>query len=242
MIGLAAGWTLWRVVRVVIRVAVLLVAAAVVYLGVTAVQVWLTSRHDDPHVAQAIVVMGAAQYDGTPSPVLQARLDEAYRLWSEHLAPLVVVTGSKQSGDRYTEAASGAAYLQRCEDPAVPSSAIVTVGGDDSWQNLALAATSLRLDGVRDVLLVTDGFHEDRSLAIAHDVGLVASPVPAADSPIQGWSAVPYFAKETVGVAVGRIIGFSHLETLHQTSGEPDGPVGPLPPNPCPATTSGSLG
>lgn len=229
MVGVGAGLVLWRVVRLVLKILAVAAAVVVLYLGVTAVQVWLTSRHDDPRPAQAIVVMGAAQYDGTPSPVLLARLDEAYRLWDAHLAPLIVVTGSKEVGDQYTEAAAGAAYLRGCKAPPVPAAAIVMVGGSDSWENLRLAADQLHARGLDRVLIVTDGFHEARSLAIATDVGLQAWPVPATDSPITGWSVIPYFAKETVGVAVGRIIGFSHLETLHRTSDPANGAIGPLP-------------
>ena len=64
------------------------------------------------------------------------------------------------------------------------------------------------------VLIVTDGFHEDRSLAIASNVGLMAWPSPATNSPIKGWATFPYYAKETVGVALGRIIGYSRLHRL----------------------------
>ena len=65
------------------------------------------------------------------------------------------------------------------------------------------------------VLVTTDPFHEDRSMAIASSLGLTPSPTPTHTSPITGWSTVPYFAKETVGVGLGRIIGFDHLEWLH---------------------------
>ena len=181
------------------------------YLAVTAVQVWLTSRHNDPQAAQAIVVMGAAQYDGVPSPDLVARLTEAESLWQRHLAPTVVVTGSKQKGDQYTEAEASGAWL---EQHGVSSDAIVEVGGDDTWQSLADAAAALHSRGDTRVLIATDGFHEDRCLAIATELSLQAWPVPAAHSPITGWSTVPYFAKETVGVALGRIVGYSHLHLL----------------------------
>jgi uncharacterized SAM-binding protein YcdF (DUF218 family) len=96
----------------------------------------------------------------------------------------------------------------------VPASRVVEVGGNDSWANLTDAAAALRTRGLDHVLVVTDGFHEDRSLAIATDVGLLASPVPATTSPITGWSAVPYFAKETFGVAFGRIIGYQQLHSF----------------------------
>ncbi len=213
LLGLFAGI---RLLRFVLRIIVLVVMAAVVYVGVTAVQVWLTGRHYDPHPAQAIVVMGAAQYDGSPSPDLRARLDEALLLWRQHLAPLVAVTGSKQPGDQYTEAQAGATYL---ELHGVPAADVLEAGGRDSWSNLADAAPLLTARHATDVLLVTDPFHEDRSLAIATDVGLHASPTPTQTSPIRGWSVVPYYAKEAVGVALGRIIGFDHLTAIRRDLG-----------------------
>ena len=73
--------------------------------------------------------------------------------------------------------------------------------------------------GDRQVLVVTDRFHEDRSLAIASAVGLSAYPTPTTVSPIQGWSAVPYYLKEAVGVGLGRIIGFNHLSSVHSSLG-----------------------
>lgn len=206
----------WRLLW---RALVISVALFVVYLAVTAVQVWLTSRHSDPRPAQAIVVMGAAQYNGVPSPDLAARLSDADTLWSEHLAPLVVVTGYKEPGDHYTEAEASYTWLVA---HGVRGDDIVEVGGSDSWANLSEAASALHGRGLDRVLVVTDGFHEDRSLAIASDVGLVAWPVPAKSSPITGWSAVPYFAKETLGVAIGRVVGYSRLHDLG-TSG-----IGPV--------------
>jgi len=199
----AIRWVLQRIVIVGILVGG--------YLAVTAVQVWLTSRHDDARPVQSIVVMGAAQYDGVPSPDLVARLQDALNLWNRHLAGDIVVTGSKKPGDAYTEAQASEAWLAQ---HGVPPGDIIEVGGSDSWQNLSQAATALHQRGQVRVLVATDGFHEDRSLAIATQQGLQAWPVPAANSPITGWSTFPYFAKETVGVALGRIVGYSHLHKL----------------------------
>jgi len=181
------------------------------YLVVTGVQVWLTSRHHDARPAQAIVVMGAAQYDGVPSPDLVARLQDASDLWHRNLAALVVVTGSKKPGDKYTEAEASASWL---EQHGVPAADLLQVGGNDSWTNLSLAAATLHQRGITKVLVATDGFHEDRSLAIASNLGLQAWPAPTTDSPIKGWATIPYYLKETVGVAVGRIIGYSRLHAL----------------------------
>jgi uncharacterized SAM-binding protein YcdF (DUF218 family) len=195
-----------------LRIALLLAGAIFLYFAVTLVQVWLTSRHYDPHQAGAIVVMGAAQYNCRPSPDLQARLDQAVTLYHQGYAHLVMVTGNKQRGDRCTEAESGATYL---EHKGVPAHDILEAGGDTTYQNLQQAAPVLAKHGATVVLITTDPFHEDRSMAIASALSLSPSPTPTQSSPISGWSTVPYFLKEAVGVGLGRIIGFNHLEWLH---------------------------
>jgi uncharacterized SAM-binding protein YcdF (DUF218 family) len=200
-----------RAMRWVLQRLVLLAIVIGGYFAFTGAQVWLTSRHHDARPVQAIVVMGAAQYDGVPSPDLVARLQEASDLWKRHLASTMVVTGSKETGDKFTEAHASAAWL---EQHGVPTNAIVEVGGNDSWTNLSLAASALHQRGLTKVLIVTDGFHEDRSLAIASNLQLQAWPAPTTSSPIKGWATVPYYAKETVGVALGRIIGYSRLHRL----------------------------
>ena len=202
---------IFRPLKLVLKVLALLLVAVIVYFAVTLVQVWLTSRHYDPRPAQAIVVMGAAQYDGVPSPDLQARLDEALKLFHQGYAHLIAVTGNKEPGDQFTEAEAGAQYLQ---SKGVPPTDIVEAGGDDSWANLSEAAPQLLARGATTVLMVTDPFHEDRSMAIATDVGLTPYPTPAQTSPITGWSTVPYFLEEALGVGLGRIIGYNHLHAL----------------------------
>jgi uncharacterized SAM-binding protein YcdF (DUF218 family) len=148
-----------------------------------------------------------------PSPDLRARLDQAAILYHERYAPLIVVTGNKKPGDKCTESQSGAMYLE--EVKGVPSSAILQAGGDDSYENIADAQPALLAHGDRVILVTTDPFHEDRSMAIASDLSLTPSPTPTQTSPITGWSTLPYFVKETVGVGLGRIIGYNHLEWLH---------------------------
>ncbi len=195
-----------------LRIGALLVAAIVLYFGVTLVQVWLTSRHYDPRPAGAILVMGAAQYDCVPSPDLQARLDQALTLYQQGYAHLIMLTGGKQPGDKCTESESGAAYLEK---KGVPSTALLEAGGNDTYENIEDAVAALQAHKVRVVLVTTDPFHEDRSMAIASDFSLSPSPTPTQSSPISGWSTVPYFVKEAVGVGFGRVIGFNHLEWLH---------------------------
>jgi uncharacterized SAM-binding protein YcdF (DUF218 family) len=195
-----------------LRFAILVVTVTVLYFAVTLVQVWLTSRQYDPHPAGAILVMGAAQDDCVPTLDLSARLDQALTLYHQGYAHLIMLTGGKQPGDKCTEAQSGAMYL---EARGVPSNDILQAGGNDSYENIADAQSALLAHDARVVLVTTDPFHEDRSMAIASTLALMPSPTPTQTSPIRGWSMLPYFAKETVGVGLGRIIGYNHLEWLH---------------------------
>jgi uncharacterized SAM-binding protein YcdF (DUF218 family) len=195
-----------------LRILLLVVAVIILYFGVTLAQVWLTSRQYEPHSAGAILVMGAAQYDCVPTLDLQARLEEALKLYREGYSHLIVVTGNKRPGDKCTEAQSGAMYLERM---GVPKADIIEVGGDDSYENIADALPKLEAHKVKVILVTTDPFHEDRSMAIASGLSLSPSPTPTQLSPITGWSTFPYFVKEAVGVGLGRIIGYNHLEWLH---------------------------
>jgi uncharacterized SAM-binding protein YcdF (DUF218 family) len=203
---------LFGLLRLAIKIFSLLVVAILVYLAVSLVQVWLTSREYDPHPAAAILVMGAAQDNGVPTLDLQARLDEALMLYRNGDAHLIMVTGNKEKGDVYTEAEASANYLEK---NGVPASDILQAGGDNSYENVAEAAPELKARNATTILMTTDPFHEARSMAIASTLGLSPSPTPTRTSPITGWSTVPYFIKEAVGVGLGRIFGYNHLEWLH---------------------------
>lgn len=196
----------WRAVVV----SVALVASSILYFGVTLFQVWNTGRSDHARPVDAIVVMGAAQYDGRPSPQLQARLDHVVELWNEGQAPLVIVTGGNRPGDRFTEAESSRRYLV---DAGVPDGSIV--GEDDgtsSWESLRNVAARADEWGVRSVVLVSDPFHSLRIRLMAEELGLVAYTSATDTSPVRGWAAAREHVTEAAGVAVGRIVGFSTLE------------------------------
>ena len=214
--GILATLTGLRLLRFILRVVALVVLLILIYLVVTAVQVWLTGRRYEPRAAGAIVVMGAAQYNGVPSPDLASRLDEAETLWRQRFAPTIMVTGSKERGDVYTEAQASERYLVAA---GIPSRDILEAGGSDTWENLSDAAPVLLRRGDRTVLIASDPFHEARCLAIASSLGLIPFPTPTRTSPIKGFSTIPYYAKETVGMALGRIIGFDHLSALHSSLG-----------------------
>lgn len=190
------------------RVAVALgivVAVVVAYLGVTFLQVWLATDDDAAGPADAIVVLGAAQWDGRPSPVFQRRLDHAAELWSAGVAPNIVVTGGKQSGDRVTQGFAAYDYLRR---RGVPDAALlVEVNGTDTYTELSASAGILRAAGLgNQVVLVTDGYHALRTRLVAEEVGLAAG-VSVASEGIRPAQLV----RETAGVAAGRLVGFRRL-------------------------------
>ena len=194
-----------KVVLGVVALPVLLVA----YFAATLAQVWWVARQDQRHPADAIVVLGAAQYDGTPSPQLAARLDHALVLWNEGLAPTIVVTGGKQPGDRFTEAQASADYLI---ERGVPDAQILReVQGKSSWESLAASARFLHDRGMETVILVSDPFHELRLRGIAREVGLTAYTSPTRTSPVKGLDAFQQMVKEAGGVGIGRVIGYRRL-------------------------------
>lgn len=182
------------------------------YGAITLAQVVLTGRSHDADPAQAIMVMGAAQYDGRPSPQLGARLDHVISLWRAGVAPTVVVTGGKQPTDRFTEAEASRTYLL---ERGVDDAAIIVVGeGSTTYESVEVAAPLLRAQGIMDVVLVTDPYHSLRSRLIAEELGLQADVASTPTSVVTGWSSVRRHVEEAGGVAVGRIIGFDRLSDL----------------------------
>jgi len=196
--------------RRVLKIAAIVAGIVVLYVFVTFLQVWHASHQDDARPAQAIIVLGAAQFDGRPSAVLAARLDHAADLYKQGLAPLVVVTGGKQTGDRFTEAEASANYLA---EKGVPGNAIEReTTSTNSYDELAAAARFLYQRSIRDVVLVSDPFHAYRIDAIADAVGLNAYVSPTPTSPVHGLDNAEALMRETVAVSAGRIVGFDRLD------------------------------
>ena len=185
---------------------------AISYYAVTLYQVHSTGLGDQARQVDAIVVMGAAQYDGRPSPQLAARLDHAADLWSVGLAQVMVVTGGNQPGDRFTEAEASANYLI---ERGVPAEKILQESrGHSSYASLDGVAALLHQRGLFRVLLVSDPFHSLRSRLIAQELGLVAYVSPTRTSPVQGGAETAKEMEEAGGIAVGRIISFERLLSL----------------------------
>jgi len=197
--------------RRIVQVILVLSMLGLAYFAVSFWQVWSTGRSDQVRNVDAIVVLGAAQYDGSPSSQLAARLDHSIDLWNQGVAPQLVVTGGNQEGDRFTEASASAQYLI---DRGVPAAVIVQeVAGTTTYESLA-GARDLLDDSVESVVIVTDPYHAKRSRLTAAEVGFTAYVSPAPESVVGGTTELRRELGEAAGVAVGRIIGFEQLSGL----------------------------
>lgn len=151
----------------------LVVALVVGALVFSAVTVWREAHHDDASDLErvdAIVVLGAAQYDGTPSPVFEGRLDHAALLYEQDRADVVFVLGANLPGDRTTEAEAGREYLI---GHGVPSGSLVALPlGNTSYTSLRAVARAMRDRGLSSAFLVSDPWHNARIERMASDLGI----------------------------------------------------------------------
>jgi uncharacterized SAM-binding protein YcdF (DUF218 family) len=157
--------------------------AAVVVVGTFAtLRIWRQGEQDERRPADAIVVLGAAQYDGRPSPVFRARLDHAVGLYRDGIAPLFVVTGGKAEGDRTTEAAAARLYAIGA---GVPDDAILVEDqGRTTIESLRTVGAMFRARGLSSAVFVSDRTHMLRVLRIAADHGITGFGSPTTTSPI----------------------------------------------------------
>lgn len=156
----------------------------------TLVLVWIVSTlavllwgsMDRAQRADAIVVLGAAQYAGKPSPVLKARLDHALELWDRGLSRRLILTGGKGTGDTTSEAAVGRIYAQR---HGVPDSAILLeAGGRTTRESMQTVAEIMESKGLKSAILVSDPFHMLRLWIVARRFGFTPYTSPTQTSPI----------------------------------------------------------
>lgn len=149
--------------------------------GFVAFRVWQVAREDDRTSADAIVVLGAAQYDGVPTPVFQSRLDHAASLYEQGVAPQIITVGGNQPGDRFTEAGAGRSYLATL---GVPPTAILAVEtGSNTVGSLDAVALTVGDQGGNSVVLVSDPTHSYRARMMARDAGLDAWTSPTRQGP-----------------------------------------------------------
>lgn len=149
-------------------------------LSAAAVLIW--SGRDQARPVSAIVVLGAAQYAGRPSPVLKARLDHSVELWKRKVSLVLILTGGRGPGDTTSEAEAGRTYVKKL---GVPDSAIIVENkGRTTSESMRAVAAMLRARGAETVVLVSDPFHMLRLWIIANRLGITAYTSPTRTSPI----------------------------------------------------------
>ncbi|GAA4805946.1 YdcF family protein [Actinomycetospora chlora] len=164
------------------RVVVGAVVVAVLLVAGTAIRVWQLGRVDERQPVDMIVVLGAAQYDGRPSPVFRARLQHALELYEEGVAPRIVTVGGAAAGDAFTEAQAGEQWLV---ENGVPGQALLPVDeGRDTFESFEAVADVAEQRGWESAVLVSDPWHSLRSRTMADDVGLEATTSPTKRGPV----------------------------------------------------------
>lgn len=149
---------------------------------ISVLAVWGWGAVDAAKNADAIVVLGAAQYAGKPSPVLKARLDHGLELWKAGMSHRMILTGGKGTGDTTSEAAVGRIYVQK---HGVPDSAILLeTGGRNTRESMQTVARIMESKGLKSAILVSDPFHMLRLWIIARRFGFIPFTSPTRTSPI----------------------------------------------------------
>lgn len=185
------------------RIVAVLVLVPVLVLAGTSARVWWVARQDDRPHSDAIVVLGASQFDGRPSAVFKARLDHAAVLFKAGVAPRIVTVGGGRTGDRFTEAEAGKRYLA-----TRGVSAVVAVGvGGDTLQSLKALAVVYDRQGWKSAVLVTDPWHSLRSRRMAQDLGIRAATSPTRTGPANASRSTEmrYVARETAAYLYYRV-------------------------------------
>jgi uncharacterized SAM-binding protein YcdF (DUF218 family) len=182
---------------------VLLVGGLVV--GGTGFRVWQVARDDDRAQADVVVVLGAAQYNGNPSKVLEARLNHAKTLFESGVAAHIVTGGGRRAGDNYTEAGAGARWLTA---HGVPRDRVIEVDkGADTLGTLQAVADEVKARGWHSAVIVSDPWHSLRARVMAHDEGLLAWTSPTRSGPIVQTREIQgkYILRETAALLYYRV-------------------------------------
>lgn len=162
-----------------LRLAALVGAAAVAWLAITAVRVIQTASLEEMQHADAIVVFGAAQYSGHPSPVYRARLDHAYALYQRGLAPVIITTGGAGGDPKFSEGEVGRSHLM---EHSVPErNLIAETQGHDTAESAVRVAVIMRANGLHSCVAVSDAYHVFRIRELLEHDGI--GPVYVAPRP-----------------------------------------------------------
>jgi uncharacterized SAM-binding protein YcdF (DUF218 family) len=203
------SWLKWS-----LRVLLGLLLGVTTVVGYVAGHIWWLARQDSHPRSDAIVVLGASQYNGTPSAVFAARLDHAKALYDERVAPRIITVGGKLQGDQFTEARAAQNYLVA---HGVPSDAILPVeSGSDTLQSVHAVSDRFRARGWHTAVLVTDPWHCLRARTMARDSGIDAQTSPERTGPAVDSrnTEVRYIARETVAFIYYSIFG---NDSVHST-------------------------
>jgi uncharacterized SAM-binding protein YcdF (DUF218 family) len=182
----------------------------------TAFRIWQVARVDNRQPVDAVVVLGAAQYDGDPSSIFASRLRHAETLFEDGLAPRIITTGGGRPGDVYTEAEAGRRFLI---DRGVPPQAVIAVGeGSDTLLSLQAVAARAKQDGWHTAAIVSDPWHSLRACIMARDSGLQAETSPTRSGPVVQTreTQLRYIIRETGALLYYRL---THASADTQTSG-----------------------
>ena len=180
-----------------LRALLLLALVIVAFLGITAIRVIHTASLQEIHAADAIVVFGAAEYSGRPSPVLRARLDHAFDLYKQHVAPVVITTGGAAEDPKFSEGGVGREYLQK---RGVPENALIAeTQGSDTAESAERVAVILRANGLHSCVAVSDAYHVFRIRKLLEYEGMQVYVAPRPDSvPRSRWSRCTAASREAL--------------------------------------------
>jgi uncharacterized SAM-binding protein YcdF (DUF218 family) len=182
-----------------------LVLMLALVIGGTGFRVWQEARQDDRTRADAVVVLGAAQYAGRPSPILLARLQHAKNLYDQGVAEYIITGGGRQEGDQYTEADAGVRWLT---SRGVPRDKVIAVGeGNDTLGTINAVAKKALDRGWSSAVIVSDPWHSLRARTMAHDAGLSAWTSPTHTGPVVQTREIQakYILRETGALLYYRI-------------------------------------
>ncbi|WP_460307979.1 YdcF family protein [Actinocorallia aurea] len=163
------------------RILFVVVSVCVLTPLVVGWRVWYEARQDHRPPSDAIIVLGAAQYDGRPSAYLESRLRHAKELYDEKVAPKIVTVGGKQTGDRVTEAAAGRDFLIGLGVPA--DDVLAVESGRDTLQSMVAVGAEYKERGWKTGVVVTDPWHSLRSEKMASENGIEAASSPTRSGP-----------------------------------------------------------
>lgn len=173
------------------------------YLVMLSKQIERQSAIDESQKADIIVVLGAAEYNGRPSPVLRARLDHAFDLYAKGLAQLILTTGGAGGDEQYTEGQVGRNYLVR---RGIPSERIVVEGEGDTTVSTVLAVSEImRRMGLTSAILVSDGYHIFRCKRILQNQGMRVYGSPRPNAPKGDWREQWLYFRQACGFLLWRI-------------------------------------